>query len=1072
MNGGPKYPSWFCIPSEQPLPLSDIWQKTRKEFSGAFLSHFDHLEQRLRALPHSELLSLILFEVHPIGGKKYKFSKKGMAELELQFLDHQSLKENTEVAGKDWTNVLSMLSAVILTGNRECRWDLPLPGFYVKHPEEKSRIAPPRVSRANQAHRWRQRFLESLEAVSKEKTNRNQPLSSEARLGQLLLSAVLFGGLLDRGSIRGFCRWLCPPRPDAKTSVVRSAPSLSSNLVWLDLVTEQANGTLIHEKRWFPDPITETLLVAQPMTPAIEWANPTWLWANDSLESCLRAYYREADWTKDRPLSLTDLITATKDFLGLEIPSYLVEYAESSPISTSLSHASWSRLLGLEVPETDKKEPTIETEPSYVSPVLVQLHATLESPPTKELDACLKTLLEETPEDARPIETMLIDWVRDLLHLGSSRGKQVSAKRAKRLLYDVGYRLVNVCGELSPWLLDEEELADLEDQLLANAGGPSNRRNVAKSVAELWHFLDLRREEQTSKNRLDTIIRQHVPVDANIVTPDEYTRALELQEQSTVLRRRHPDYPEIAQLLTILGYRCGLRRSEAFFLRMADVIAGRKPEILIRPYKDRQLKSSASQRKIPLYALLSDDELRLFLNWVTYRQKTITGDVKARSNAKLFGINDDFDDKALRWVYTEIHETLREASGYDGARYHWLRHTFGTRLVFGLLTTDDWSLSQSPLRNTLSSWIEDGNRLRQALLPRDHPTRKLLYLISSLLGHSSPEVSLKHYIHCQDLLLYQTLKKNNWSDISAAKYYVSLGAPDKDAVYKQFQMEDGISTYLHGLRHRSIQTIYKRQKRASAKHNVGSDLWTLIRDVDARLWRHFQREDETTEHAAKRIVSGLSCDVFKRLKELTTLTVNRRKDLPRHKFAEGTLPPLRDALEIEVARDTCQRIEQLAAKGELARTVFTTNIEHFAHNVPRTSNELRFNEPKPAKLFVDFLISRLGYPSHSLDLSLEMQPGISKEKKTKFVQRWRFYIDPKDRWNLRIKVLTKGKNTANNPRLILNLRTDWLDAGSEVVGRSTTSNPGAYGFRYAMLMAYIVQDILGSRGEPSEGRNQ
>ena len=65
-------------------------------------------------------------------------------------------------------------------------------------------------------------------------------------------------------------------------------------------------------------------------------------------------------------------------------------------------------------------------------------------------------------------------------------------------------------------------------------------------------------------------------------------------------------------IITLLGYRCGLRSREALKLRKKDVHGSEHPELLVRVSKYAYLKSSDSVRRIPLYILFTGPELEFF----------------------------------------------------------------------------------------------------------------------------------------------------------------------------------------------------------------------------------------------------------------------------------------------------------------------------------------------------------------------------------------------------------------------------------------------------------------------------
>ena len=69
-------------------------------------------------------------------------------------------------------------------------------------------------------------------------------------------------------------------------------------------------------------------------------------------------------------------------------------------------------------------------------------------------------------------------------------------------------------------------------------------------------------------------------------------------------------------------------------LRVSDFCDSERPELLVRPWALRKLKTKSATRKLPLYALLDLEELGWLRAWVDERSET------AGPEECLFGITD------------------------------------------------------------------------------------------------------------------------------------------------------------------------------------------------------------------------------------------------------------------------------------------------------------------------------------------------------------------------------------------------------------------------------------------------
>ena len=108
-------------------------------------------------------------------------------------------------------------------------------------------------------------------------------------------------------------------------------------------------------------------------------------------------------------------------------------------------------------------------------------------------------------------------------------------------------------------------------------------------------------------------------VDARLVWPDEVSAARRwLEEQGR--RGQHPARMRAISLLLMLIFRCGLRRMEAFKLRLCDVHPADGGDLRILPHPGRRLKSHSSKRNIPLRALLSTEEHDALMSWLQTRR--------------------------------------------------------------------------------------------------------------------------------------------------------------------------------------------------------------------------------------------------------------------------------------------------------------------------------------------------------------------------------------------------------------------------------------------------------------------
>ena len=101
-----------------------------------------------------------------------------------------------------------------------------------------------------------------------------------------------------------------------------------------------------------------------------------------------------------------------------------------------------------------------------------------------------------------------------------------------------------------------------------------------------------------------------------------------------------------------------------------------------------------------------------------------------------------------------IHRVMREVTGDPTVHFHHLRHSSPSWNLLRLFLSDIKEPPElfSHLPKT-QAFLATSKDFRKALYGHDQPTRKHLYAIASLMGHSGPDISFAHYIHTSDLAL-------------------------------------------------------------------------------------------------------------------------------------------------------------------------------------------------------------------------------------------------------------------------------------------------------------------------------
>ena len=164
-------------------------------------------------------------------------------------------------------------------------------------------------------------------------------------------------------------------------------------------------------------------------------------------------------------------------------------------------------------------------------------------------------------------------------------------------------------------------------------------------------------------------------VNTNILMPSEYIEVLYLIWPHKLYDDR---IGRIRYLIIILGFRLGLRGMEILQLNLSDVRANKHIELNVTCNEYGSLKSSSAKRWIPIYDLLSEDELVDFKEWVYLRKEETKQSVYSRFLFTLQPTESIAIDKVLSIAstYDVIHRVLRDVTGDNAFTFHILRHSF------------------------------------------------------------------------------------------------------------------------------------------------------------------------------------------------------------------------------------------------------------------------------------------------------------------------------------------------------------------------------------------------------------
>lgn len=588
-------------------------------------------------------------------------------------------------------------------------------------------------------------------------------MSISERIALILISSVLFGGLLRK-------------------SLVEKIPALLDRgvrwyepFLWIDFDDPQSGGC----QRWFFDPIT-ALLVAQFIK-----SEPGQIAHGNHLRHAICKLLNKIGPTQQqynfKINSLDDLIIISKSYFALHLPGLMRAYAFGDVRSASLTEGGWLRLLSGRPLVGQSKEQTIEhgsMQPlrhtsqdvkSARSDVKEIFDAIRDAFPASNIGATnlkgtrrnpltrLSTSLEQialSKQGMPSIVLAILSWTNHLATEGSVVVRNPAIGTIYSYVTDISKPLIEFCSEVDFVELTEAELTDVYQRVI-NCGSKNTRASRAKSLRWFHEFC----EEEFDIPELDWgdvapgLTNDKSNVSANLVTFSEYGIAKSLIKNHPHLNLRDRQLNEVA---LILIYRCGLRLGELMRLTVSDLILQEKSVLLVRNGIYGKTKSRAGIRQVPWLGRLDEYEKTLVEGWVNHRKSIANGDPWAA----IFGIAEESRTLEVRLRLSRILvEVLRFVTGDPTVKIHHLRHGAGTSALSIALSigcsgkvadsTFGWfNYKSDAMQNIASEFCEFH-------LGLSAQTRRIIYAISQVLGHSSPRTTSWHYGHLLDFSLYE-----------------------------------------------------------------------------------------------------------------------------------------------------------------------------------------------------------------------------------------------------------------------------------------------------------------------------
>lgn len=669
----------------------------------------------------------------------------------------KTIQNESAASTYDVRDQINFLALSLDRGRRELNWQVEAPAPLQLIHRESNPFTPRSFAGLNAYRDWHAAVSEQISSNGFKSIllNGNQS-AGHRRLEPEFVSwgLVLFFAITRDGLIN--------------TKYVSALPLFSESLTihsgnaWLELfstVPEKYKRRLPPRFRWLLGPTTFAVLLRH----LSKFGHPKLKDYKDAKSFTDKAWRQFTKAVAETSFSITACARYADAAMRFSLPAYLVNSLSGRLVGTSLSENRWRQLIlgGFILHPASTTVPDIDGQPGFTTgnhlhlsersrttlprssiEILQALKQSLYNRRDEkrlsyaEISASINEAIEQAREGAVIAECVCL-WMRAL------HAKKLKPRTLYTYLGTIGFGLLRELGNTS---ISPQQCAPLAEayRVIANQAKTEKSRRYRLIVLNQFHqFLSawLGFPEIYLGTGPEGITNLRDQADANLISETEYelmASSLGQNSQTTMGKIRY--------WMFVLGYRAGLRISEALSIQLRDVQLPEKPiddsefMLIIRANQYVDTKSFDSRRQLPLHLLLNKAERSGFEEFIR-RKKGLS----KRPSVMVFSESSDSAAPLLdKDIHPEIHEAMRRITGDPCLRYHHLRHTLANNLLLAYHQIEPpW-----PIPVHLRQFIDTLH---------NGPTRSAIYFISQILGHVSPETTLRSYVHCQDIIAHHYL---------------------------------------------------------------------------------------------------------------------------------------------------------------------------------------------------------------------------------------------------------------------------------------------------------------------------
>lgn len=645
------------------------------------------------------------------------------------------------------------LSRFINAGNEAGKWNLPVP----------PPIHRARRDRVIRTKRWyknvktlnscRQMWLTSLSESNPSTTN----LSGDRLLGLCLTSAALFGGL-------------CVPEAFSalQKELLESEKPLRKidGQLYFDLIFEQSSqahnvivdGESKTQRRWYPDSLTLAFIYKYLSTAQLEPVtdtNTAWFRIKATLRTINKDTTIGIRTLQNFCFAVAGVLENTpKVTLNQALFNYLIGQVPSASLPSDFYVAinkgtfQKSNILYEYSAKTEAaflpQKSSNQTHNEYLthSLALIRNALAIHNRDKKRRTAlqAINKLQEIIDQKSYIPLRLLVQWLISLFF--EKKQKRVSS--ALRYFYSFGAAWLTHTNEVDIHKFEGDDFEALYQDMVDQELSQHKQAEMARMLTRFHRYLTDFHEFPLISNYLEkSTASGKTFVQAGFI-PDS---AFDLFLATIDNLKCSPLLIQNIRCLFIVAYRTGLRRLELLRLRINDIEDSEEGWLFVMSNLYGYDKTSSARRKLPLNALLTENEAAEFKQFLSMKQKLYKG-----KNVQLFSSpQTPYQPLDAAQVSALFSDSMSKILGVR-TRFHHLRHTALSRLQ---LILEDERLF---LKKYCSYTEAEINNIHTALCgPNIQVKHDLYWTISSFAGHISPRQTFASYLHFTDIIVAKRL---------------------------------------------------------------------------------------------------------------------------------------------------------------------------------------------------------------------------------------------------------------------------------------------------------------------------